>query len=141
MKPYIPAIIILIAISAILGIWILASKPEQTRISISSNIPATPPTKTPSKTPPVSPPATPAPAPTYTAQSVSLHNNANDCWTIVSGFVYDITSYINQHPGGRRQIIQSCGIDSTDMFYQVSQHSNNTTQNLLQQFELGKLQT
>jgi hypothetical protein len=53
----------------------------------------------------------------YTITEVATHNSATDCWTIVSGNVYDITSYIPRHPGGE-EILQACGTDGTTLFTQ-----------------------
>ncbi len=50
-----------------------------------------------------------------TNEEVAKHNSKEDCWTIVSGNVYDISDYISQHPGGN-VIVQSCGNDGTALF-------------------------
>jgi cytochrome b involved in lipid metabolism len=46
---------------------------------------------------------------------VSQHNSKNDCWTAISGDVYDLTEFINRHPGGN-EIVRACGIDATTLF-------------------------
>ena len=51
----------------------------------------------------------------YSASDVAKHSTKSDCWTIVDGGVYNITSYISEHPGGS-EILQACGIDATQMF-------------------------
>ena len=48
----------------------------------------------------------------YDAAEVSKHNSADDCWIIVDGKVYDVTSYILDHPGGD-SILNNAGSDST----------------------------
>lgn len=53
----------------------------------------------------------------YTVEEVKDHNNKDDCWTIISGSVYDITSYIPRHPGGD-EILKACGEDGTTLFTQ-----------------------
>lgn len=53
---------------------------------------------------------------TYTAQQVSQHNTAINCWTIVNNKVYNLTSYISQHPGGQSAILGLCGIDASTTF-------------------------
>lgn len=52
---------------------------------------------------------------TFTLADISSHNTASDCWTIISGKVYDLTDYINGHPGGPG-ILGACGIDGTTLF-------------------------
>lgn len=50
-----------------------------------------------------------------TKAELAQHNKKSDCWTIVSGKVYDITSYIPRHPGGD-DILLACGADGTSLF-------------------------
>ncbi|MDD5437573.1 MAG: cytochrome b5 domain-containing protein [Patescibacteria group bacterium] len=52
---------------------------------------------------------------TYSLSDVAKHNSANDCWMAIDGKVYDVTSYIPNHPGGE-QMVQGCGTDATAMF-------------------------
>jgi len=49
-------------------------------------------------------------------QEVATHNTAADCWLLISGKVYNATSYLNSHPGGRSRIIPYCGQDATQAF-------------------------
>lgn len=51
----------------------------------------------------------------FAIQEISLHNKKTDCWTIVNGKVYDITSYVPRHPGGD-EILRACGADGTTLF-------------------------
>ncbi len=51
----------------------------------------------------------------YTADEVAKHSSESDCWTIINNNVYDISSYIPQHPGGD-EILQACGKDGTSLF-------------------------
>ncbi len=50
-----------------------------------------------------------------TATEVAKHNSKDDCWTIISGQVYNITEYVSKHPGGS-EIVRACGIDGTTLF-------------------------
>lgn len=52
---------------------------------------------------------------TYTIEDVKKHDTKTSCWTIISGSVYDITSYIPRHPGGD-EILRACGQDATTLF-------------------------
>ena len=60
--------------------------------------------------------AEPGDAVVLSANEVSKHSNQNDCWTIINNEVYDLTSYINSHPGGAPNILNLCGIDGTSAF-------------------------
>ena len=44
------------------------------------------------------------------------HNSSTSCWTVVSESVYDVTSFINKHPGGSGAIKSLCGKDGTSSF-------------------------
>ena len=51
----------------------------------------------------------------YSINQIESHNSSDDCWTVIDGFVYDITSYVPRHPGGD-EILKACGEDSTTLF-------------------------
>jgi cytochrome b involved in lipid metabolism len=36
---------------------------------------------------------------------------------VIDGVVYDITNYIDMHPGGKKKILRGVGIDATEVFY------------------------
>lgn len=54
-------------------------------------------------------------AKTYTLSEVAQHASRDDCWAIISGDVYDLTEFINRHPGGD-EILRACGTDATTLF-------------------------
>ncbi len=47
---------------------------------------------------------------------VSQHADKKSCWTVISGYVYDLTSFLGKHPGWDKAILASCGKDATEMF-------------------------
>lgn len=49
-------------------------------------------------------------------EEVAQHNTADDCWVILKGFVYDITSYLAVHPAGADIILAEAGKDITQSF-------------------------
>jgi cytochrome b involved in lipid metabolism len=55
-------------------------------------------------------------AKTYTMAKVAQHNSAVSCWAAINGNVYDLTNWINQHPGGPQRILNLCGTDATAAF-------------------------
>jgi cytochrome b involved in lipid metabolism len=53
--------------------------------------------------------------PLFKTEEVATHASEDDCWTIVNGGVFDITSYVPRHPGGD-EILRACGTDGTSLF-------------------------
>ncbi|GAB2265609.1 Cytochrome B5-like protein [Dionaea muscipula] len=47
---------------------------------------------------------------------VSLHNKRTDCWIIIKDKVYDVTSYVEEHPGGDAILVHA-GDDSIEGFF------------------------
>lgn len=75
------------------GLWTLLNK----------QTPTTPPKNTPKQTK------------SFSMSEVSRHKSKDDCWTVISGDVYNLTEFINRHPGGD-QILRACGTDATTLF-------------------------
>jgi len=44
------------------------------------------------------------------------HSNPKDAWTILNGMVFNITQYLEYHPGGSDQLMRAAGTDSTQLF-------------------------
>ncbi|OTB01141.1 hypothetical protein M426DRAFT_75329 [Hypoxylon sp. CI-4A] len=47
---------------------------------------------------------------------VNKHNTEDNCWIVLHGTVYDITSFLPKHPGGRSVLLQSAGKDASAAF-------------------------
>lgn len=52
----------------------------------------------------------------YSSAEVSTHTDATSCWTSIDGRVYDVTSWISEHPGGSAAILSLCGRDGSAAF-------------------------
>nr|XP_034925437.1 cytochrome b5-like isoform X1 [Populus alba] len=59
----------------------------------------------------------------YLFDEIAKHNKTNDCWLIISGKVYDVTSFMDDHPGGGEVLLSSTGKDATNDFEDVG-HSD-----------------
>ena len=74
----------------------------------------------------------------YTMTQVAQHAGASSCWTVINGNVYDVTQWIDQHPGGRDTILSLCGADGSAAFN--GQHGGQARPaNELKNFLLGAL--
>ena len=54
----------------------------------------------------------------YTMKEVSKHNTRKDAWTVINKGVYDITDWIDKHPGGDI-IMKGVGKDATLLFENI----------------------
>ncbi|KAF8908058.1 FMN-dependent dehydrogenase-domain-containing protein [Mucidula mucida] len=50
---------------------------------------------------------------TISGKEVALHNTRQSCWIIVHGKVYDVTDFLDDHPGGSKIILKYAGKDAT----------------------------
>lgn len=72
----------------------------------------------------------------YTLEEVKKHNKKTDAWLIINNKVYNVTSWINNHPGGLI-IMKGVGKDASTL-YKKFKHSKNAD-NILKKFYIGEL--
>jgi len=82
-------------------------------------------------------PTTPAKK-TYTVEEVKKHNKDSDCWVILHNQVYDVTKFLNDHPGGKKAIMLYAGKDATTEFDML--HSKDLLARYGPEFHIGALQ-
>lgn len=44
----------------------------------------------------------------YSKQDVASHNTETDLWVIIEGRVFDLTDYLDSHPGGKKSRYPKC---------------------------------
>ncbi|KAI7895633.1 acyl-CoA dehydrogenase/oxidase [Mucor mucedo] len=54
---------------------------------------------------------------TFTREEVTRHNVEGDLWIIIDASVYDMSRFVDMHPGGAFPILEFAGKDATDDFY------------------------
>uniref|UniRef100_A0A4W5RL49 Cytochrome b5 reductase 4 n=1 Tax=Hucho hucho TaxID=62062 RepID=A0A4W5RL49_9TELE len=59
-----------------------------------------------------------------TEEELQKHNTRDDCWTCIRGMVYNVSPYMDFHPGGEEELMKAAGIDGTDLFDQVHRWVN-----------------
>ena len=76
--------------------------------------------------------------PTYTMADIATHGNATSCYSVISSYVYDLTAFINMHPGGKGAILSICGADGTDRF--MNKHKGGEKfMKMLERYKIGKI--
>jgi len=51
-----------------------------------------------------------------TREEVARHNTPSDMWTIYRGNVYNITPFLDYHPGGEEELLKAAGTDCTELY-------------------------
>ncbi|KAI3690992.1 hypothetical protein L2E82_49205 [Cichorium intybus] len=70
-------------------------------------------------------------------EEVSKHHTKDDCWLIISGKVYDITPFLDYHPGGDEVLVLATKKDATEDFEDVG-HSQNA-KDMLKDYYVGDI--
>ncbi|MEY4990490.1 MAG: hypothetical protein RIS08_716 [Actinomycetota bacterium] len=91
------------------------AQPAETSTPKASATKTPAPTKAPTKTPIPTPSETASTA-GYTKAQVAEKSTRSNCWVIVNESVYNLTDWINKHPGGSGSIASLCGQDATSAF-------------------------
>lgn len=73
----------------------------------------------------------------YTLEDIRSHNTSKNTWLIIHEKVYDITSFLEEHPGGEEVLLEQAGADATESFEDVG-HSTDARE-MLEQYYLGEL--
>ncbi|KAJ5615374.1 hypothetical protein N7537_000488 [Penicillium hordei] len=75
--------------------------------------------------------------PEYTLKDVAAHNTKGDTWMVIHGQVFELTKYLQDHPGGADALIEVAGTDATAAYEDVG-HSEDARE-IMQPFLVGTL--
>lgn len=74
---------------------------------------------------------------TFSIEEVRQHKRPADCWGILNGVVYDITRYLEYHPGGKKVLLALGGKDMTSEFNK--HHAWVNGERILEHCKLGRV--
>ena len=76
----------------------------------------------------------------YTAEDVAAHKTRNSCWVSRNGKVYDVTSFLADHPGGDDLILKYAGKDVGAVMKDPEEHvHSDSAYEMLDDFVIGRL--
>jgi cytochrome b involved in lipid metabolism len=55
----------------------------------------------------------------FTEQQLLEHKSMEDMWMAINGKVFNVTPYVNFHPGGKYQLLRGAGKDATKLFQEI----------------------
>jgi len=73
--------------------------------------------------------------PTIPWKDIISHNKKEDCWLVIHGQVWNLTEFVNQHPGGATIILKYAGKDATKTFSAI--HPKDITDTVPQSYLKG----
>lgn len=74
----------------------------------------------------------------YTIEEIKQHNKRKDAWILINKKVYNVTSWIDKHPGGDI-ILKWIGRDGTKQFNSI--HPSYVREKILPKYLIGKLKS
>ncbi|TYH95813.1 hypothetical protein ES332_A12G133200v1 [Gossypium tomentosum] len=73
----------------------------------------------------------------FVYEDLVKHKDRNDCWLLISGKVYNVTQFLEDHPGGDEVLLAASGKDATDDFEDVG-HSDDAREQM-QKYYIGEV--
>ncbi|XP_057881433.1 cytochrome b5 [Melospiza georgiana] len=73
----------------------------------------------------------------YRLEEVQKHNNSQSTWIIIHNRIYDVTKFLDEHPGGEEVLREQAGGDATENFEDVGHSTDART--LSESFIIGEL--
>ncbi|XP_077245627.1 cytochrome b5-like [Tasmannia lanceolata] len=70
-------------------------------------------------------------------EEVAKHNQTKDCWLFISGKVYDVTPFMDEHPGGDEVLLAATGKDATNDFEDIG-HSTSARE-MMADYYIGEI--
>jgi len=76
----------------------------------------------------------------YTTEDLALHNSATSCWVSRNGKVYDITTFLPDHPGGDDIVLKFAGGDVDAIMRDKQQHEHSdSAYDVLDEYLIGRI--
>lgn len=76
---------------------------------------------------------------TFSRIEVANHASEDDCWIIIGDNVVDVSTFLDEHPGGLDLLLEHAGKDATDDFRVVHGTNEHVIKRMLNLI-VGKLQ-
>ncbi|VDL80002.1 unnamed protein product [Nippostrongylus brasiliensis] len=73
----------------------------------------------------------------FTMEEVEKHNSEQNSWIVYNDKVYDVTKFLDEHPGGSDVLLEQSGTDATEAFDDIG-HSADAKE-MMEEYYIGDL--
>ncbi|XP_050663751.1 cytochrome b5-like [Leptidea sinapis] len=73
----------------------------------------------------------------FTREELKARNTETDCILIIHNGVYNVTEFLEEHPGGLEVLMELAGKDASEAFEDVSHSSD--ARSLMKKYKIGEL--
>ncbi|KAK5649714.1 hypothetical protein RI129_000743 [Pyrocoelia pectoralis] len=73
----------------------------------------------------------------FRREEVKQHNDNENSWIVINNSVYDVTAFLNEHPGGEEVLLEQAGRDGSEAFEDVG-HSSDAKE-LMTKYKIGEI--
>lgn len=73
----------------------------------------------------------------FTRKELETRNSRKDAVLIIHNGVYDVSKFLEEHPGGEEVLLEKAGQDATEPFEDVSHSSD--ARSLMKKYKIGEL--
>jgi len=73
----------------------------------------------------------------YSLKEVAEHKDKKSTWLVIHDKVYDVTKFLEEHPGGEEVLLEQAGKDATESFEDVGHSTDART--MMKEYLVGEL--
>ncbi|CEH13483.1 cytochrome b5 [Ceraceosorus bombacis] len=77
-------------------------------------------------------------AKTFSIDEIKKHNSEESIWVVIDGGVYDMTSFLDDHPGGKKPVLRMSGKDASEAFW--TYHNEKILSKIGAKLKIGELE-
>ncbi|XP_031639588.1 cytochrome b5 [Contarinia nasturtii] len=74
---------------------------------------------------------------TYSLAEIAKHNSNQTTWIVIHNNIYDVTKFLNEHPGGEEVLLEQAGKDASESFEDVG-HSTDARE-MMKRYKVGEV--
>ncbi|CAH1968558.1 unnamed protein product [Acanthoscelides obtectus] len=73
----------------------------------------------------------------FSLEEVKKHSDNKSTWVVIHNNVFDVTAFLNEHPGGEEVLLEQAGKDASEAFEDVGHSSD--ARDLMTKYKIGEL--